>query len=383
MRVQGPFANPEEISFYSLGPKRTDAYLYTVRFFQKALWAHYDGGKSDTIDVDVYEGWLDQPDASSSSTSSAEDGCPPVVTGWAGRGSLLVPVPRSCEGEGPAKKKPRSGGSHGHVHDDGQHHTHDLRPEVEQAAVDREAEHATRVDKDGAFAALHSATVDLLVEKGAVTRDELRRQVELLDAMAYGQTMEGATLVAKAWADESFKVLLLSDAAKAIELAGLKSVVDARGGVGSTRAGIDDLEYMGTAEKGAPPQAVAPIGDTSLVVVENTDQVHNLVVCTLCSCYPRALLGLPPRYYTSRAYRSRCVTEPRAVLAEFGCVLPAANTTVRVHDSTADTRILVLPKRPEGTDGWSEEQLKSLATRDCLVGVALPCVQVPPRDTLE
>ncbi|EOD04200.1 hypothetical protein EMIHUDRAFT_59939, partial [Emiliania huxleyi CCMP1516] len=89
------------------------------------------------------------------------------------------------------------------------------------------------------------------------------------------------------------------------------------------------------------------------------------------SCYPRALLGLPPRYYTSRAYRSRGVSEPRAVLAEFGCALPPTNTTVRVHDSTADTRFLVLPQRPAGTAGWDEAALRRLATRDCLVGVAL------------
>ena len=106
--------------------------------------------------------------------------------------------------------------------------------------------------------------------------------------------------------------------------------------------------------------------------------MHNLVVCTLCSCYPRALLGLPPRYYTSRAYRSRGVSEPRAVLAEFGCTLPPTNTTVRVHDSTADTRFLVLPQRPAGTAGWDEAALRRLATRDCLVGVALPRVCVPP-----
>lgn len=196
--------------------------------------------------------------------------------------------------------------------------------------------------------------------------------MELLDAMAYGQTMEGARLVAKAWADDKFKALLLADAQAAVEQAGLAAVVDARGGIGSTRAGIRELEYMGTADRGAPAQAAPPIGDTSLVVVENTAAVHNVVVCTLCSCYPRALLGLPPRYYTSRAYRARCVTEPRAVLAEFGCALPTTNTTVRVHDSTADTRFLVLPQRPEGTEGWDEERLVPLATRDCLVGVALP-----------
>ena len=170
-------------------------------------------GLSDRISlnkVDVYEGWLDQPGASASSTSGAEGGCPPVVTGWAGRGSLLVPVPRSCEDEGPAKKKARSGGSHSHVHDDGQHHNHDLRPEVEQAAVDREAEHATRVDKDGAFAALHSATVDLLVKKGAVTRDELRRQRQRLwYASIYGEC--GAAPTPPAPAEDAVSTGVLPD----------------------------------------------------------------------------------------------------------------------------------------------------------------------------
>ena len=248
---------------------------------------------------------------------------------------------------------------------------------VEQTAVDREAAHAEKVDKDGAYAALHAATVGLLAGKGVVTRDELRRQVELLDAMAYGQTMEGASLVAKAWSDPAFKAALLADAHAAIDQAGLTQTVNARGGIGSTRAGIADLEYMGGV-KGAPPQAVAPVGATTLIVVENTPEVHNLVVCTLCSCYPRALLGLPPRFYTSRAYRARAVSEPRAVLSEFGCELPPTTTTVRVHDSTADTRFLVLPMRPEGTEGWSEERLQVLATRDCLVGVAMPTTLPPP-----
>ena len=108
-----------------------------------------------------------------------------------------------------------------------------------------------------------------------------------------------------------------------------------------------------------------------LVVVENTADVHNLIVCTLCSCYPRTILGLPPDWYKSRSYRSRVVNEPRAVLAEFGTEI-ADSVAVRVHDSNADMRYLVLPARPDGTDGWSEEQLGELVTRDCMVGVSLP-----------
>jgi len=105
------------------------------------------------------------------------------------------------------------------------------------------------------------------------------------------------------------------------------------------------------------------------VVAENTDDVHNVIVCTLCSCYPRALLGLPPDWYKSRNYRSRVINEPREVLREFGTEI-ASDAVVRVHDSTADMRYLVLPKRPAGTDGWSEDKLAALVTRDAMIGVA-------------
>ncbi len=111
------------------------------------------------------------------------------------------------------------------------------------------------------------------------------------------------------------------------------------------------------------------MGDVELVVVENTADVHNIIVCTLCSCYPRTILGLPPDWYKSRSYRSRVVNEPRAVLREFGTEI-ADSVAVRVHDSNADMRYLVLPERPEGTDGWSEEQLAELVSRDCMVGVS-------------
>jgi nitrile hydratase len=111
------------------------------------------------------------------------------------------------------------------------------------------------------------------------------------------------------------------------------------------------------------------MGPTKLVVVENTPRIHNLIVCTLCSCYPRMVLGLPPDWYKSRAYRSRAVREPRAVLAEFGTEV-ADNIELRVHDSTADMRYLVLPERPAGTESLSEAQLAELVTRDSMVGVA-------------
>jgi nitrile hydratase len=118
-------------------------------------------------------------------------------------------------------------------------------------------------------------------------------------------------------------------------------------------------------EMGIDPEAM------KLVVVENTTEVHNVVVCTLCSCYPRNLLGLPPDWYKTRAYRSRTVKEPRAVLREFGLDLPE-DMRVHVHDSTADMRYLVLPRQPEGTEGWDAEALAGIVSRDCMIGVATP-----------
>jgi hypothetical protein len=140
-------------------------------------------------------------------------------------------------------------------------------------------------------------------------------------------------MVAKAWTDPAFKALLLKDGSAAAEQAGV--------------------------EMDTP---------TRLIVVENTPEVHNLVVCTLCSCYPRMVLGIPPDWYKSRAYRSRAVREPRAVLAEFGTQLPD-NVTVRVHDSTADMRYLVLPMRPKGSESLDEAGLAALVTRDSMIGV--------------
>jgi nitrile hydratase len=176
------------------------------------------------------------------------------------------------------------------------------------------------------------AVRELLVEKGITTAAEINAQVELMDARTPAQ---GAAVVARAWLDPAFKVRLLADGSAAME------------------------------EMGIDPDGL------KLVVVENTDRVHNVIVCTLCSCYPRNLLGLPPDWYKTRAYRSRAVKEPRAVLGEFGLELPE-DTRVQVHDSTADMRYLVLPRRPGGTEGWSSEALAGIVTRDCMIGVAVP-----------
>ena len=173
---------------------------------------------------------------------------------------------------------------------------------------------------------------ELLVEKGVVTEAEVAGEVEAMRKRGYER---GARVVARAWIDPEYRKRLLADGTGACEELGLE------------------------------------IPALKLLVVENTPQVHNAIVCTLCSCYPRMLLGIPPDWYKSRNYRSRMVREPRAVLAEFGLQLPQS-VTVRVHDSTADMRYLVLPMRPAGTDGWSEERLASLVNRDSMIGVAVP-----------
>lgn len=174
----------------------------------------------------------------------------------------------------------------------------------------------------------------ILVEKGYVETAALDRIIESYETKVGPHI--GARVIAKAWSDPSFRQSLLEDASKAV----------------STLA------------------EVGRVGE-HLVAVENTPQRHNMVVCTLCSCYPWDVLGLPPVWYKSFAYRSRVVKEPRAVLADFGVVLPAS-TEIRVWDSTAETRFLVVPMRPAGTDGWSETQLASLVTRDCMIGTGLP-----------
>jgi len=173
---------------------------------------------------------------------------------------------------------------------------------------------------------------ELLVEKGIVSEAQVAATVE---DMRNRTPERGARVVARAWTDPQFKARLLADGTAACESLGL------------------DVPAL------------------RLVVVENTSSVHNMIVCTLCSCYPRMLLGVPPDWYKSRNYRSRAVREPRAVLAEFGLHLNP-ETSIRVHDSTADMRYLVLPMRPAGTGDWSEERLAAIVTRDCMIGVAVP-----------
>ena len=206
------------------------------------------------------------------------------------------------------------------------HHDHDhLSP----------SGHPFRADNDEPLTywqRMEIAVRELLIEKNHLTPAQITAQIDAMDARS---PANGAAVVARAWVDPAFKARLLDNAADA-----------------SREMGFD-------------------IGPLRLIAVENTAKIHNLIVCTLCSCYPRNLLGLPPDWYKTRAYRSRAVSEPRAVLREFGLDLPDS-TQVRVHDSTADMRYIVLPARPAGTDTLSEAELAQLVTRDSMIGTGLP-----------
>ena len=188
-------------------------------------------------------------------------------------------------------------------------------------------------DGDPPAAARARALEELLVEKGVVEREDVRRNI---DRLVSRSPADGARLVARAWVDPDFKQRLLADAREA-----------------ALEAGLDP---------GPSPVVVA---------VENTETVHHMVVCTLCSCYPRALLGPPPDWYKSLPYRSRAVSDPHGVLAEFGVELDD-DVELRVLDSTADVRYLVVPRRPAGSEELSEPELAELVTRDSMIGVAQP-----------
>ena len=177
---------------------------------------------------------------------------------------------------------------------------------------------------------LETSVRELLIEKGVVSGEDIRRAIEAMDSR--GESL-GAKIVVRAWMDSEFKERLLNSSDDAIREFGIN---------------------------------MSPM---ELCVVENTDEVHNMVVCTLCSCYPRPILGIPPAWYKRRDYRARAVREPRAVLQEFGTELPDGKQ-VRVHDSNADLRYLVLPKRPAGTEDWTADQLEALVTRDSMIGVS-------------
>ncbi len=182
----------------------------------------------------------------------------------------------------------------------------------------------------GYYEVMETAVRELLVDRGLISAHEIRRQIEVLDSRTPAL---GAWVVARAWTDPAFRTRLLENG----------------------RAACEEL-------------GISFYDDTLLIVLENTETVHNLVVCTLCSCYPRPVLGLPPDWYKQKPYRARAIREPRAVLAEFGTVIPD-EVEVRVSDSTSMVRYLVLPVRPAGTGTFSTDQLAALVTRDAMIGV--------------
>lgn len=206
---------------------------------------------------------------------------------------------------------------HGHDHHDHDHAHTGFQPDIKEPSEDWEF--------------LEIALRELLIEKGVITAREIQDRLEEWD----GKSPEGGVrIVVRAWTDPAFKARLLADGNAAVAEMGFE------------------------------------VPGLKLVVLENTPDVHHMVVCTLCSCYPRTILGLPPLWYKSKEYRSRTVREPRAVLAEFGTTVPTSRE-IRVVDSTADCRFLVLPERPAGTDGWSPDRLAQLVTRDSMIGTAV------------
>jgi nitrile hydratase len=206
-----------------------------------------------------------------------------------------------------------------HEHEHGQDHDHDH----DHATISHEA-------PPGYYEIMETAIRELLIERQLIGADEIRRQIEVLDSRTPAL---GAKVVARAWVDPQFRRRLLANGRSACEELGI-SFYD----------------------------------DTQLIVLENTQEVHNLIVCTLCSCYPRPVLGLPPDWYKLKPYRARAVIEPRVVLAEFGTIIPD-DVEIRVSDSTAAVRYLVLPKRPDGAEDFNEDQLAALVTRDAMIGV--------------
>ena len=314
-RVVGAFEDPYLIAFRANGPKQ---YLYRVSFRRHDIWAsnYYsidepDASVEDRVVVDVYEPWLQQVTSADGESASSD---PPSK-------KIKINEHRASSHE------------HSHDHDHDHSHSHDhvhlQRAEIERNAVQSEGE-----ESPGHL--VGNALFRLLNKKGLISKEQIAATIDRLDS--YGQRLAGADLVVAAWLDPAFKARLLLDAsAPAVELG------------------------ISVSNPNAP---------TVLIIVENTATVHNLVVCTLCSCYPGSVLGISPAWYKSRNYRARAVREPRKVLKEFGTELPT-DVSIVVHDSTADCRYMVLPLRPEGTEGWSKEQLRAIVTRDSMIGVCI------------
>ena len=322
----GEFSDP---SFLAFGVRTANPqHLYRVRFEQRHLWPEHESASRDTVDVEVYEEWLEPAGAH----EPASLGPSPTVN------YDHFPVSSRSSVQTPHK--------HGHNRqdDDHHHHHHDAHPhgdsEHPHEHLSRPQAEVCAVAAEGAprpGAAVHEALVRILLQRGLVSRPQLQSVIQSLETA--GAELPAARLICRAWVDEAFAKRLL-----------------ANGNAAARELGIN---------------ASNPNAPTELCCVMNDAEVHNLVVCTLCSCYPAALLGPSPSWYKSRAYRAQAVRQPRVLLRDtFGLNIPD-DVALRVHDSTADLRYLVIPRRPEDTEGWSEERLRELVTRDGMLGCAL------------
>lgn len=227
------------------------------------------------------------------------------------------------------KAKDDHGHGHDHDHDHEHGHRHPAAPMVEEVSM---------------FEVLETAVRELAIEKGLFSADDHRRWIEYVHTLG---PLPAARLVAKAWLDPEYKQLAITDGVKA-----------------SLAVGVDWIRSM-------PTQFGTPSDYCNLRVMADTPEMKHVVVCTLCSCYPRPILGQSPEWYRTPNYRRRLVRWPRQILAEFGLIIPPERN-VRVVDSNQKTRYIVMPVRPAGTEGWSEDELAAIVTRDCLIGVAEP-----------
>jgi nitrile hydratase len=334
-RVCGIHGDP---SFLAFGvPEPPQVQLYRVRFATKDIWPeqypnstkhHHDHGDhdddhGDVVEVEIYQHWLEAAEVLVSANNSSSDDREPTLFDHTSDGA-------DCTHD---HHDDHHDHDHDHHHDDHHDHVHEPRKLVEERAA--AAEGPPRPGKE-----LFQSIRSILLDKNIISADDIRTMVERMDTA--GKRLDGATLVVAAWQDASFAKRLVANATAAASELGIS-----------------------TSNPNAP---------TVLTVVPNTPTTHNLIVCTLCSCYPSGLLGIAPSWYKSKEYRARAVREPRVVLAnDFGVVASEVNEKqIRVHDSTADHRYLVLPERPAGTEGWSDEELRALVTRDTMLGVSVP-----------
>jgi nitrile hydratase subunit alpha len=312
-RYCGEFEDPEVLAFRGNSKKQ---HLYRVRFITSVLWPRVPVPCTDTDSTDnkVVDNDNDTVDVE-------------IYEAWLAHASEVTYEEHRQQtplSHAVTHKHSHLHGHHTHDHGD---HTHEERSTVEENACNAEP-----VDDLGRRVA--EKLVSELQRKNILNPESIAQGIETVDNL--GTKYEGPRIIVKAWTDHEFKARLLTDANAALEEIGIA-------GSNSTAS-------------------------TVLTAVENTATVHNVIVCTLCSCYPLSILGLAPPWYKSRAYRARVVREPRTVLVEFGTIIDRT-INLRVHDSTADLRYIVIPQRPEGTDGFSDEELMKLVTRDSIIGV--------------